>query len=617
MRVLAFSTLLTIGIVASAQTVSYKSTGASVAKVVAAIAAQTGEKLAVDKEIASEIVVVLVRDLDPRVFREKLADCVSGKWVRKDDGTLELRVDGALSSTRRKAAQKSFADGVPAKIQSTRTIYARHRTDPAYTDWATSSQLAMDIFETVPHSVFESLLPQSRVVLSTHPNRSQLHLKDISELVEKRKPGTSANIAEASLAINRGDHNDHVLSELRIKEESGLEHSSWFALVELDTGAPPSQPGKAIQWSEASLELARNYRSWGRRAEVGLLSISTHLREVLSKPTQVDPLSFEFGEGMVAVAEEKGENLVACAADDDWFQYARQGATTGDFWSVIMRRRTLISTRKDGWITVRPADPIEARRLRGDRVAFEKLITTATKQGRATSDDLAAFAVSNLSRTAIPRAFSYPFQTMVNYYADPGEGGWVSGNLRPLQFYASVPLSQRTELKSGTALPVARLTPTAKKVLEAVFFEPQPSAPGALSIEPTEAMPEGVPLDLLVKAAAIESPLIYPLPDAGEATMPTRGKSPAAIAQEKWQRTHDDNPYAQDMPELNRVLLGERTRWQFDIGVPNKLYVSLIVADDRLPKAAKPTTMDELSADLKATLDRAYKEFLKAMGGGG
>ena len=72
---------------ASAQ-VTYRTTGATVAKVVADIAKSTEQKLTVDKELAKEIVVVSVKDVSLDEFQKRLADCISGKWVTKENLSL-------------------------------------------------------------------------------------------------------------------------------------------------------------------------------------------------------------------------------------------------------------------------------------------------------------------------------------------------------------------------------------------------------------------------------------------------------------------------------------------------------------------------------------------------
>jgi hypothetical protein len=276
---------------------------------------------------------------------------------------------------------------------------------------------------------------------------------------------------------------------------------------------------------------------------------------------------------------------------------------------------TLAVNDSEGWLLVRPKDPIAARELRGDRAALEKLIGKAKGRPWATLDDVVEFACSNINCPSIPGAFLLPFQSMVNYYGVSGDA-YVSGDLRSLQFYGTLGLSQRQKLSSGEEVSVTQIPPKAKEVLQMVIEQPSRGFPGPLHTEPTSAMPSGLTSTLRLKASASQSPLICPLPDAGEPAMPARGKSLRKLAQEKWSRKFDDNPYSRGIPELSRFLIGSRTFWEFLVIEGNFVYISMEVADDRIPSSAKPTLLEQAPESLRSQMDRAYEEYLKAMGGG-
>jgi hypothetical protein len=596
--------------------VTYKTSGARVDSVVAELARQASQQLVTHKEIAGEIVVVVVKDVSAEEFRKRLAECVSGKWVKKDDGTLELRVDAALSAERRRAAQKEMASDARRRIGKTRELYKDQLNEPEVRTWAANLQICLDIVETLPNSVLEDVLPMSRVVLSTVPNKAQRQLGDVTAIVRNYYP--NMEIESVKISVERGWHMPFLTASVWIYDRSGMFQQGTAGLFDLDKPRE-KQPGKEIEWSAASLELARNYRSSDARAESGMVSLSQELREVLSKPTKIDPISFGFGEGLHAVADEKGVQLMATTADDDirgGLAYGVGRTTTGDFWQSIGRVDTLVADEKDGWIIVRPSDPIVAREQRGDRAALEKLIAKAKGKAWVSLDDLVEFACSNLNCSNIPGAYVLPFQVMVNYYGVTGES-YVSGDLRSLQFYGTLGTSQRQRFKNGEELQVAQMPPNAKTVLWALFSEPGRVIPSHLQVEPTSVMPDGLPQSLRVSGSVKDSTLLCPLPDAGDPTVPSRGRSMTDVAQTRWMRRYTDDQYSNRPPELTRVLLGNRTLWEFNLINGNQTYARMKVADDRVPSVATPFLMEDLPDNVKKEIDRAYEEFVKAMGGGG
>jgi hypothetical protein len=290
--------------------------------------------------------------------------------------------------------------------------------------------------------------------------------------------------------------------------------------------------------------------------------------------------------------------------------------TTGNFWATVGRTHTLVSSRKDGWIVVRPGDPIYARETRGDRAAFEKLIARAKGRAWVALEDLLEFACSNLKCNSIPRAFATPFQAMVNYYGSTDET-FATGFLRGLQFFGLLNGSERARLLTPNGLTVSELNPKARSILAAYFFEPGDTYPSSLPIEPTSVMPNGLPSDMRVSAERAQSTLFRHLPDAGEATMPSRAKSAWDLAREKWVRSNNDNPDDQTPSEPIRVLLGSRSLWEINFVVGTQTYATFKIADDAVPSSAQPLLITDLPQDVQREIDKAYEEILKSIGGGG
>ena len=623
MRGLVLIVVLLVSACAFTQ-VTYKTTGASVAKVVADVAKSTDQKWIVDEEIAREIVVVSVRDVSLDEFKKRLADCMSSKWVEKEGGVLEFRVDASLSADRQKAAQEAYAKGIPAQIKSSLEMYSQEGVGAIRQDSPSVNELALEIGKRIPESQYRNVTPNGRVVFSSQPNRMQLKLPDVSDLVSKHlDPEPASFIKEIVFAIERPNFDNFTRFALYGLDGSGRPGRAitftFISLGSISKSTPPTLTGSVIKWSPVSLEIAKLYRNWGYRATNGLLSMPQSVRDALSKPTEIDPMAYGFGEGILACAEEKGENVMACIPDDNVggvFSMGIQGTTTGEFWRRVLARNTLISARENSWITIRPTDPVAAREMRGDRAALEKLINKGKGKVWPAFDDIAEFSASNISNRSLPMAFVVPYQALVNSNGRADKA--YESSFRPLQLYTCLSQSEKQKLRNGERLAFPSLSAKAKEVLGSALFEPSGAVLSFnVNGEPTELFPLGLDGSFSLSAKVSPTIVFAPLPDAGDATMAPAPMSPRDIAMNRWSKLYDDNPYAQEIPEMNRVLVGSREVWRFSLLRSQEQIGTITVASDSIPKDAQPTTMEALPQNTKDVLETAYREYLKEMGGGG
>jgi len=593
--------------------ITYRTTGTTLTKVVQTIADKIGEKLTVHKDLANEVIVVDLKDVSVGDFQAKIAECVSGKWIEKEGGVKELVIDATTSERHRAAAQQAYATMIPEQIETARKMYAQEGVQSISGDRA-ATKLAIDIGERLGTKRHELALPWRRVVFSTHPNQLQEQLPDIADLlsgVPSPRP-----VVKVVFAIERPTSSPFTRYKLSGYDAgNNVVLQAHTSLVSFGKRTAPSLEGKPIKWSPAALELAKYFGSWDYRVSQGLIEVPRSLLDVLSKPTETDPISFTFGEGILACGDEWRTNVIACISDDEETFRAISGMTTGEFWAQLNRRPSVKCERSDGWVVVRPADPVEARRTRGDRVALERLFAKTQGLKMARLSDVAEFALSNPNCRNLQQTFLFPFQASVNYYGQAGEG-YVSGDIRHLQLYGALPLSVRSKLENGEALAVGSLPVAAKNLLAAMAYEPDGALLNNSDIEPTEVLPNGLN-NAVLSATVSQVSLIAPMPDAGEPKMPVRGMDPRAIAVQRWNRIHDDSPYAKEIPELNRVILGTRKIWKFKLTERGREIGSWTVADDTFPKDHTITTMAEAPDAVQAEIEKAFQDYSKYMGGGG
>ncbi|MDQ2985783.1 MAG: hypothetical protein M3R13_03550 [Armatimonadota bacterium] len=605
--------------------VTYQTTGATVAKIVAEVSNLTDQKLTVNKQLAREIVVVSVKDISLNDFRKRLADCVTGKWTEKEGGILELGIDDNLSNERRKLSQEGYAKSIPDQIKSSLKNYSEEGVRAIRQDTPSTNELALEIGKRVSESNYAKVAPGGRLVFSTNPNRMQLPLPDVSDLITKHlDPEVASLVTEIVFAVERPYAETFTRFCLYGLDGSGRPGRAltftFISLVNSGKSMPPATAGVPIKWSPVSQEIAKIYRNWDYRATKGLLSMPQSVRDALSKPTEIDPMAYGFGEGILACAAGKGEDVMACIPDDnvgDFFAMGISGTTTGEFWQRVIASDSLVAKRENGWITIRPTDPESARDFRGDRMALEHLINKAKDRVWPSLDDIAEFFASNINRKGLPMAFIVPYQALVNNYGTAGQQD--DSNFRPLQLFACLSQSEKQKLRNGDRLAFASLSTKAKGVLNAMAFEPSGAVLSYnLAGEATELFSNGLPASFVLAAQIKQTIVFAPLLDAGDATMAPAPVSPRDIAVSRWTKQNEPvSPYAQEIPELNRVLIGSRQVWDFSFFRGAEKVGGASVAADSVPKDAKPTTMDLLSQPIQDQLEQAHKDYLKEMGGGG
>lgn len=591
------------------QAITYRTTGATASAVVKMLADRTGEKLAVADSLAGEVLVVRVDAVEPEQLRNRIAECLAGKWTDRE-GTLTLIADGVESDRRRRAAQKAFAERALALIAPMREWSAGFEIQ--------TGSIPLDIFEKLSRAEIESLLPDDRVVYSTNPNTQQRRLPDVSKVIEAQAAEHQlSRPVRVLLVLERSGLSDHVRMTYGGYDEVGRRVGYQMqSLISFEKAAAPSREGKEIAWSAVSSEIAAHYGNWTPQALDGTLELSQSAIDSLSKPTEIDPLSYGFGEGMLAVADDFGANVVASIGDDDArgpFGCAQRGMTTGEFWARVQRSKVLTSSRESGWIVVSPKDPIYARSRRGDRIALETLIK---KQGDSiwpSLNDLAAFANAHPVRETIPYSFGIPFHVLVGFRGTADV--YPTGLIRPLQFFGHLSVADRQRLNEG--IRVSALSPKAQGVLRAFLYSASASYNGSgREIEPTDFDWNAIVSNGVVTARVEEMPLIVPLPDGGTANVKPIAISPRQLAMEKWENLHHDNPYRTPKPEPHRVKVGSRKVYEFRLMLGDNEMLDFSLADDHLVKSAKPTTMNEIDASVRRAIDSAYEKYLKEMGGG-
>ncbi|HRI45082.1 MAG TPA: hypothetical protein PLL78_03185 [Fimbriimonadaceae bacterium] len=248
--------------------------------------------------------------------------------------------------------------------------------------------------------------------------------------------------------------------------------------------------------------------------------ISAALLDRLSRPEQIDPLSFFVSEALIAAAGARGENLVASPPDDAFLGMAGRLADKAPLTKAFsdLDQIGLDAVAEQSWLVVGAVRPAEARVSRIDRSALGALLRTVRNAGYARLDDLGAFAAS-LPRSRSRRGIDRSYLGIVTPEVEQGLYGAMESERGMLELYGLLASDQRAMLKGGRTLVASGLTPAQKTqvhhmvydVISEPSFEGEGSSSMSMAIvsssgdsplgmredtlakEPTEAYPNGVP----------------------------------------------------------------------------------------------------------------------------
>jgi hypothetical protein len=347
----------------------------------------------------------------------------------------------------------------------------------------------------------------------------------------------------------------------------------------------------------------------------GAVAISSQTAAALRNPVANELLSYAFGEGILAYAESKGQSVVACMPDDEFYAalaFAEERMTTDDFIEQVRSRIALTVQAEGSWLLVYPVDPEASRKFRGDRTALKNLVDSSPGRMYPTLDSLAEFAAVHLPRWRLPIPFQYTFSAVIG-----SDGGGVSAHeylpttWRGLQLYHTLTPSLRARLRNGEELNLAALPVAAKDVLSRLLFgAPQPSF-GEYP-EPTVSMPNGLPNDGRIKAEVSIEPILAPLPDGGEFDTPPTPLGPRQVAHIRINQERNE-----PTTSLHRVRLGERVSWRFTIFAPNGTVVGkTAVCEDSVDPKGRVLTMSDLPEEVRKAHDEEERiERIRRFGG--
>lgn len=349
-------------------------------------------------------------------------------------------------------------------------------------------------------------------------------------------------------------------------------------------------------------------------------------RDLLIQPETSDPLCASLADPMIQQAEKEGLNLVAYASDNSYYPCLfhgmkpdAQGAINPNVYLYVLTSQGKEKLeRKDGWLVVKPADPLEATETRIDRPAMGRFMRALRQQGYATIEDWTALAGAHDHEAA---------ETMVDIAVAAlraNLNGFHSVDWSTCRLYDSFSDTQRERLLAGGSLPAGGLTRDQRAMLAHLVYGSTTAeivsggegVMGTIESEPTEVLPSGLRDDLPVTMADTADETFYVTRSGGGGVVKDMPLKLEWLAQTLAAQELPDR-FTQPAP-IQAVSYGRTRQVTISVGLTAKLSMRSTIKEEMRPQGEPipvPLLKDRLPggvwARLSQQIEDAKARFLK------
>lgn len=387
--------------------------------------------------------------------------------------------------------------------------------------------------------------------------------------------------------------------------------------VDPKTEAPLSEDSKVVY------ELVKLLEKGGSSAT----GLSARQRELILDPAGHDPLSFLVSDGFLCLADVNHSNLAACPTESMANNYLEPGTSGFKLASFVrtLRHMGLTVTRSDGWVVATPSDPAEEWRRRMNRELLGQCVQEGDRSGCISIETAGKLAASERAdRDSV----------LPNYYHMFGEkyDPYHGRDRHLLRFYDSLTPSQLSQLASGNSIRFGDLSKEQILCAERLFYSkngqggqglewiaefPHAGGDQGSSLyyrEPTEIMPEGLPVDATFTMATENKDVLFAGYRDGEyrvayesslnsvaytVAMKQAGRSERDPRQEEYPGFHRMN-------EVDWVAPGHSRELLFDFRISPRFRVTAKLRE--AIQGNEKWTLDSLPPELKKRYDAALLE---------
>lgn len=370
------------------------------------------------------------------------------------------------------------------------------------------------------------------------------------------------------------------------------------------------------------------------------------LLAAMQSPTIFDPINIVAGDVLSSVADHQKWNLVA-SLPDNYFEvlnsiFSASKVTLDQAKTMITQSRVTEVVEKDGWVTITPRLPSKAWAARMDRGALGYLMRADDVTGTVSLDDFAAYAARNPNPSG-----SIIFQIYA-FLGAPSVSRFVStSNYEIIQIYGLMSPQQRQLMAQNKQIAFQALSTVQRRLLEEfVYFsgrnlklgDPKPKADsdpspfpmpsnfdmedymadnqGTLAQEPTESMPNGLPMDGYIQIESQQKTIFKPGGNNPMLNMMMGGggmELDQLASMIGMQESSSAQEYARYFPKIDSVMMGSMSEQTWTLWMAPKARMTAVLQDLAYPKDAKLYKISELPGDLGKKLRERIDQVKKTM----
>ncbi|MFI5385347.1 MAG: hypothetical protein ACHQ50_04415 [Fimbriimonadales bacterium] len=207
---------------------------------------------------------------------------------------------------------------------------------------------------------------------------------------------------------------------------------------------PPPKTDSPLVLSDQAREMAKLI--YNGRPEIETLRPSPELRKKMFHPDDYEPLSLLASEVLLQTAKQRKENLAACLPD---LAYVTVGSGADDPKSSPasilddLNDGNTQCVEENGWLIVRPTNPVAATASRLNRRALARLLQAGAQTGSLSIDDFATFAYTTDNDESGIAGTMASVALRKDWIAAAANDWFLS------KFYGSLTPEQKNSLKQG------------------------------------------------------------------------------------------------------------------------------------------------------------------------
>lgn len=441
------------------QVISYRSRAYPVGRVLADIQAKYGVKLAVTPQVATEVVLVDVKDVTLNDTLAKIAEVVGGEWQREPDGFRLVRTganlqnlvnqDRLLLVNRLRAAIQTLIgeSGInePIDLSALMAPRSASRTAPNENQ-NPMARMAIRLLIGMPAETLAFVEPGQRIVYTSAPTAMQKPLlgnplfavrQSMGEMVQVLQlaakngvpqTGRSADVRQQAqslqnqinrlqatpvgkiyLVVRRGRGAGSFSLQCWANDQQGnMLLGTGNINLEVDetvgvAAATPSEVAGTFEAQDQHQVWLKAFKGSGpfEGGVPAATSVSDELRAVLADPLGQEPLAGLPSDVLLAINQSKPTNLVANVPDVSLAVFSQMLASGPRRLSELdteLRSRFMARAESaNGWTLIKPIDWNLHLKSRTDRAALKRVIDAVTAD-QLTIDALADYVRNSPDR---------------------------------------------------------------------------------------------------------------------------------------------------------------------------------------------------------------------------